>query len=84
MSVKEDGGALIAEFTATGAKLRIDPWNGEVLTASLVPEGRFAAVVANLGPQPIAFVQFQIDKDGKLNLFKLSMDDGQAYEFRRE
>jgi hypothetical protein len=38
----------------------------------------------NLGPQPSGFVQFQMDKEGKLNLLRLSFDDGQAYEFRRE
>jgi hypothetical protein len=30
------------------------------------------------------FVQFPIDKDGKLNLLRLSFDDGHVYEFRRE
>jgi len=30
------------------------------------------------------FAQFQMDKDGKLNLLRLSTQDGQAYEFRRE
>ena len=28
--------------------------------------------------------QFQMDKEGKLNLLRLSTVDGQAYEFRRE
>jgi hypothetical protein len=35
-------------------------------------------------PQPIAFVLLQIDKEGRLNLFRLSFDDGQAHEFRRD
>jgi hypothetical protein len=30
------------------------------------------------------FAQFQMDKNGKLNLLRLSTPDGQAYEFRRE
>ena len=30
------------------------------------------------------FVQFQMDKDGALNLLRLSTEDGQAYEFRRK
>ena len=38
----------------------------------------------NFGPLPDGFVQFQMDKDAKLNLLRLSFDDGQAYEFRRE
>ena len=35
-------------------------------------------------PLPYAFVRFLIDKDGRLNVLRLSFDDGQAYEFRRE
>jgi hypothetical protein len=30
------------------------------------------------------FVQFQMNSDGKLNLLRLSFDDGQRFEFRRE
>jgi len=30
------------------------------------------------------FAQFQMDKDGKLSLLRLSCEYGQAYEFRRE
>ena len=49
-----------------------------------MPLGRFAAVADNLGPLPVGFVQFQMDKDGKLNVLRLSFDDGQAYEFKRQ
>ena len=49
-----------------------------------MPLGRFAAVAEDLGPLPYAFVQFQIDKDGRLNVLRLSFDDGQAYDFTRE
>jgi hypothetical protein len=38
----------------------------------------------DLGPQPNGFVQFQIDKEAKLNLLRFSLDDGQAYVFTRE
>jgi hypothetical protein len=72
------------QLRATGAKLKLEPWDGEVFTAKLLPIGRFAAVAADLGPLPDGFVQFQIDKDAKLNLLRLSFDDGQAYEFKRE
>jgi hypothetical protein len=37
-----------------------------------------------LGPLPMGFVQFQIDKEGRLGLLRLLFGDGQAYEFRRE
>lgn len=79
-----EGEALVMEFPATGAKLTLEPWDGDVFTAKLLPIGRFAAVADNLGPLPNGFVQFQIDKDAKLNRLRLSLDDGQAYEFTRE
>ena len=59
-------------------------WDGEVFAAKLMPLGRFAKIAEDLGPLPNGFVQYQTDKDAKLNLFRLSFDDGQAYEFRRE
>jgi CubicO group peptidase (beta-lactamase class C family) len=79
-----EGEVLVMQLRATGAKLKLEPWDGEVFTAKLLPIGRFAAVAADLGPLPDGFVQFQIDKDAKLNLLRLSFDDGQAYEFKRE
>jgi CubicO group peptidase (beta-lactamase class C family) len=79
-----EGGALVMELEATGAKLQLEPWDGDVFTARLLPIGRFAAMVDNLGPLPNGFVQFQIDRNAMLNLLRLSFDDGQAYEFHRE
>jgi len=82
-SLKQESEALLLELKS-GAELKLEPWNGDIFTARLVPNGRFAAVVESQGPQPNGFVQFQMDKDGGLNLLRLSFDDGQAYEFRRE
>jgi Beta-lactamase/Domain of unknown function (DUF3471) len=82
--VSVEGDALVMEIQATGANLKLEPWDGDVFTAKIMPLGRFAAIAENLGLLPIGFVQFQIDKDAKLNLLRLSYDDGQAYEFRRE
>jgi CubicO group peptidase (beta-lactamase class C family) len=79
-----DGGAAALEFGATGAKLRLDAWNGAVYTATFAPEGKFAEMAANLGPLPIAFAQFQNGKDGKLTTPRLTFADGQAYNFKRE
>jgi CubicO group peptidase (beta-lactamase class C family) len=79
-----EGDALVLEIVTSGARLKLDPWDGDIFTATLMPEGRFAAMAANLGPRPSAFAQLQIDTQGKLNLLRLSFDDGQAYEFRRE
>ena len=83
VGLREDGGGLMVELAGTGARLRLDPWDGGVFTASLVAEGRFAAIAANIGPGPLGFVQYQIDAAGKLDQFRFSMADGQAYEFRR-
>jgi hypothetical protein len=82
-SLKHESEALVLELNG-GAELKLESWNGDIFTARLVPNGRFAAVVETQGPQPNGFVQFQMDKDGSLNLLRLSFDDGQAYEFHRE
>jgi CubicO group peptidase (beta-lactamase class C family) len=79
-----NAGELTFAFNSTGAQLNLRPWDGDIFIASLIPEGRFADIAANLGPNPNAFVQFQMDNRGKLNLLKLSFDDGQAYEFHRK
>jgi hypothetical protein len=79
-----DGETAALEMAASGAKLRIGSWNGAVYTATLVPDGRFAAVAANLGPLPVAFAQFQNDEHGKPTTLRLTFADGQAYDFRRE
>ena len=70
------------ELQATGAKLKLAPWDGDIFLASLMPTGRFGPIVA-LGVTTIGFIQFQLDQEGKLNLLRLSAEDGQAYEFRR-
>jgi CubicO group peptidase (beta-lactamase class C family) len=69
-----EGEALVMEFPATGAKLKLEPWDGDVFTAKLLPIGRFAAVAEDLGPLPNGFVQFQIDKDANGSASLLMMD----------
>lgn len=78
-----DGGALMTELS-TGAKLRFDPWSGDVFTVSLVPEGRFEAVSLNLGGLPLGFAQFLVDASGKQSSFRFTMQgDGQSFDFTR-
>jgi CubicO group peptidase (beta-lactamase class C family) len=79
-----EGDALLLEFPATGARLKLTPWDGDIFTVDLVPSGRFSALADSLGPLPKGFVQLQIDKDAKLRVLRLSFDDGQAYDFKRE
>lgn len=82
--LRTEGDVATLELLGSGAKLRLDAWNGGVYTATLVPEEKFAAVASNLGPLPSAFVQFQSDKDGKPTILRLTFASGQAYDFRRE
>jgi hypothetical protein len=82
--VTEEGDALVMELKATGAKLKLEPWDGDIFTAKLMPLGRFAAVAEDSAPLPIGFIQFQMDKDAKLNRLRLTMEDAQSYNFRRK
>ena len=82
--VRPDGGALVLELAQTGAQLTLEPWDGGVFTFRLLPSGRFASVVANMDERPNGFAQFEIDEHGKLGSLRLTFDDGQAYDFRRE
>lgn len=84
-AVAVDGSGLTATVESTGAKLRLDDRGGQVFVVSLVAEGRFAAIAANLGPTPIGIVQFETDKDGKIGGFLIiSADNGQPYAFTRQ
>lgn len=81
VSIATDG---IMTFETTGAALKLDPWDGNVMTATYLPVGRFAAMATSLGPLPIAFVQPQIDKDGQQTILQLTFADGETYEFTRQ
>ena len=78
-------GARGAELAlATGARLRLDPWNGDIFTVVPVGEGEMAAVAANLGPNPLGFVQFRIDSSGRYRGFDLRFaTDSQDFGFAR-
>ncbi len=82
-AVTLQGDALVMAFQATGARLQLEPWDGAVFIAKLMPTGSFGPIV-DLGYMTKGFAQFQMDKDGKLNLLQLSAENGQTYEFRRE
>jgi CubicO group peptidase (beta-lactamase class C family) len=82
--LRPDGDALVLELEEVGAHFALAPWDGDIFTIRLLPRGRFVPVVANLAERPMGFAQFEIGKDGKLGLLRLTLDDGQAYELRRE
>ena len=79
-----DGGGLTLALAETGARLRLAPWDGDVFTVAIVPEGRFAAVAANLGALPLGFAQFLADETGALDRLRLTMSDGEAYDLARD
>lgn len=82
-ALRPQGDALMFDLQATGAELKLEPWNGDVFTVRLVPSGRFAAVVDNFGDTPLGFAQFQMDPAGKLGGLRFSFE-GQNFEFSRE
>ena len=82
--VRPEGDALIVEIQATGAQFRLEPWDGDIFAVRLMPTGRFAAVAKNLGDDPNGLAQFQADAAGKPAVLRITLDDGQAYDFRRE
>ena len=82
--VRPEGDALIMEIDGSGARLKLEPWDGGIFAIRLMPSGRFAAVAKNLGDEPNGFAEFQADATGKLNVLRLILEDGQAYDFRRE
>jgi CubicO group peptidase (beta-lactamase class C family) len=81
-AVTADGDRLVMTLERTGAKLALEPFDGDVFTVRLLPEGRFAAIVATSGDQPTGFAQFQIDAKGHLDSLRLILDE-QPYLFDR-
>jgi CubicO group peptidase (beta-lactamase class C family) len=82
--VSVDGDRLLVAITDTGARLSLDAWDGDVLTTAIVPEGRFAAIAANLGSLPVGFAQFRAGSDGTLAGFDILLqEDGQTLRFDR-
>ena len=79
LALRMHGDDLTLELQATGAELKLEPWDGDVFTLRLMPSGRFAAAVQNMGDLPNGFAQFQMDSEGKPALLCLSFD-GQIHE----
>jgi CubicO group peptidase (beta-lactamase class C family) len=91
--VRPESDALTMEFQATAARFKLEPWDGGVFAVRVIPNGRFAAMAQNLGDQPIGLAQFQADAihqllsfgaGGKPAVLRITLDDGQAYDFKRE
>jgi CubicO group peptidase (beta-lactamase class C family) len=83
--LRPEGEALVLELKDTGAELALAPWDGDVFTFRMLPRGRFAPMLANMGDRLRGFAQFESGKDGKLGVLRLTFAaDGQAYEFSRD
>lgn len=74
--VAQVGDALVLTIMKTGARFKLEPWDGDVFVARLMPEGRFAAVVT-LDYMTKGFAQFQKD------VLTLTLADGQVFTFQR-
>jgi hypothetical protein len=81
-----EGACCFSSFALSvslGPSFKLVPWDGDIFMATLMAPDQFGPIV-DLDYMTKGFAQFQMDKDGKLNLLRLSTVDGQAYEFRRE
>jgi len=77
-------GALALTIAATGARLPLAAWDGDVFTVQLAPEGRFEAVAENQGADPFGFAEFQIDQVGQRSRLALTLTEGgETYLFVR-
>jgi len=83
VAVKDD--AVTLTLARTGAILDFRSRGGYLFDVSLRPEGRFADIAANLGPQPLGFAEFETDTTGAYNSLVLKMpENGQSYTFERK
>jgi hypothetical protein len=73
-----EGGGLALTVRETGARLRLRPFDGAVFTAHLVPEGRFAPIVAAQGDAPFGFADLAADLEGRLTRLRWTIE-GQAH-----
>jgi CubicO group peptidase (beta-lactamase class C family) len=82
--LRPENDTLVLELQETGAQLALTPWDGDVFTFRVLPRGRFAPLVAGMGPRPSGFAQFEVGQDSRLGTLRLTLDDGQTFAFRRE
>jgi CubicO group peptidase (beta-lactamase class C family) len=75
--------ALVLTLQASGAELRLEPWDGDIFSVNLLPKGDFSAVVAGHGGS-LGFAQVQMGKNGQLDTLRMTLENGQTYELRRE
>ncbi len=82
--LRAENNALVLDVQTSGAQFKLEPWDGDIFAVRLVPKGRFEAIAKNLGDEPNGLAQFQADASGKPAVLRVTFDDGQAYDFRRD
>ncbi len=84
-TITTNDNTLSMKLERSGAILDFKPRGPYLFDISLRPEGRFAAVAANLGPAPIGFAEFVTDVRGAYNTLQVSFpDNGQLYRLLRK
>jgi CubicO group peptidase (beta-lactamase class C family) len=81
-TVAAEGDELILNLKKTGARLRLDPFDGAVFTVHLVAEGRFAPIVAMRGDTPIGLAGFEADAEGRPTQLRWT-NEGQSYRLKK-
>jgi CubicO group peptidase (beta-lactamase class C family) len=74
-AISPAGDDLTLTVKQTGARLRLEPFDGAVFTVRLIAEGRFAPVVAMQGDTPIGFAGFEADAKGRLTRLRWRVED---------
>lgn len=83
-AISEEGEELVLKLPATEAKLRLIDRGGQVFDVVLVPEGRLADLVENLGPDPVGLIRFEAELGGGIGGFTLiAGENEQRYPFAR-
>ncbi|WP_157961653.1 serine hydrolase domain-containing protein [Acuticoccus kandeliae] len=82
-TVRQTGGGLSMMFQATGAELSLEPVDGATFRYALVPAGEFGPL-AELDYMTRGLAAFYPGEGPGFDRLRLSTQDHQAFEFRRE
>lgn len=78
-----EGGRAVLSLADTGARMALDPFDGAVFIARLLPDGRFRTVLDMAGDEPMGFLAFMPDSNGKLTRLDWLYTQDQTYSFQR-
>jgi CubicO group peptidase (beta-lactamase class C family) len=76
------GEELLLTLKQTGAQLKLAAFDGSLFTVMLMPQGRFAAVAAGQGSEPMGFAGFEADAEGRLSRLRWTTE-GQSFLWTR-